>query len=67
MDCFAMKKNGKCTVLSGEVCEGTSCGFYKTKEEQEKSLEKANARRRSLPEYRQDDIAARYHGGKREW
>lgn len=67
MDCFAMKENGKCTVLSGEVCEGTSCGFYKTKEEQKKSLEKANARRRSLPEYRQDDIADRYHGGKREW
>lgn len=67
MDCFALKENGKCTVLSGEICEGTSCGFYKTKKEQEKSLEKANMRLRSLPKDQQEMIADRYHNGKKEW
>lgn len=67
MDCFAMKEDGKCTVLSGGICQGTSCGFHKTKKEQEGLLEKANARLRSLPEYQQEAIADRYYGGVRKW
>ena len=67
MDCFAMNENGKCTILSGGICEGTSCGFHKTEKEQGESLKKASARLRSLPESQQEDIADRYYGGKREW
>lgn len=67
MDCFAMNENDKCTVLSGGICKGTSCGFYKTKEEYRKSLEKAHERLRKLPEQQQMDIADRYYGGKKEW
>ena len=50
MDCFAMNENGKCAILSGGICEGTSCGFHKTEKEQGESLEKASTRLRSLPE-----------------
>lgn len=67
MDCFAINENGKCTILSGGICEGTACGFHKTKKEQEKSLEKADVRLRNLPECQQEEIADRYYGGKREW
>lgn len=67
MNCFGMKENGKCTVLSGGICMGTSCGFYKTREEQQESVKKANERLRKLPEHKQEDIAERYYGGKRGW
>ena len=66
MDCFALKENGKCSVVNGGACEGKSCGFYKTKEEQERSLEKARGRLRSLPEHQQDAIADKYYGGVRK-
>ena len=67
MDCFASKENGKCSVLSVGKCQGISCGFYKTREEQARSLEKANERLRSLPEYQQEAIADKYYGGVRKW
>lgn len=67
MDCFAMSEGGKCTVLSAGKCQGTSCGFHKTREEQARSLEKANERLRSLPEYQQEAIVDKYYGGVRKW
>ncbi|WP_320952323.1 hypothetical protein [Hungatella effluvii] len=66
MDCFAICENRYCGVL-GRPCSGKSCGFHKTKKEQEESLEKANARLRSLPEYQQEAIAVKYYGGVRKW
>lgn len=53
-------------MQNGE-CEGKSCGFYKTREEQAHSLEKANERLRSLPEYQQEMIADKYYGGVKKW
>ncbi len=41
--------------------------IHKTKEEQERSLEKAGERLRSLPEHQQDAIADKYYGGVRRW
>ena len=66
MDCFAVCRNGYCGVI-GRQCQGRSCGFHKTKEEQERSLEKARERLRSLPEHQQDAIADKYYGGVRRW
>ena len=66
MDCFALCGNGHCGVI-GRRCQGKSCGFHKTKEEQERSLEKARERLRSLPEHQQDAIADKYYGGVRRW
>ena len=67
MDCFARKKNGKCSVMQSGECEGKSCGVYKTREEQAHSLEKVNERLRSLPKYQQEAIADKYYGGVRKW
>ncbi|MCM1222082.1 MAG: hypothetical protein NC548_47195 [Lachnospiraceae bacterium] len=67
MDCFAMNDRGKCGVLGTGVCQGSGCGFHKTKEEQEQSLERARERLRSLPEHQQDAIADKYYGGVRRW
>lgn len=67
MDCFAMNEDGKCTVLSGGVCEGKSCGFHKTSEKHQESLKKAEERLRSLPARHQMDIADRYYSGKKKW
>ena len=66
MDCFAICENGYCGVL-GRHCHGESCGFHKTKKEQEESLEKAKARLRNLPEYQQEAVADKYYGGMRKW
>lgn len=67
MDCFAMNDRGKCSILGSGMCQGKSCGFHKTEEEQERSLEKARERLRSLPEHQQDAIADKYYGGVRRW
>ena len=56
MDCFAMNDRGKCSILGSGVCQGKSCGFHKTKEEQERSLEKARERLRRLPEVVRDMV-----------
>jgi len=66
MDCFALCGNGHCGVIVRQ-CQGKPCGFHKTKEEQERSLEKARERLRSLPEHQQDAIADKYYGGVRRW
>ncbi len=66
MDCFALCENGYCNALSGK-CRGKNCGFHKTHEEQQKSLEKVRDRLRSLPEYQQEAIADKYYGGVRKW
>lgn len=66
MDCFAIYENGYCGVLARQ-CQGESCGFHKTKKEQEESLEKAKARLRKLPEYQQEAVADKYYGGVRKW
>ena len=66
MDCFALSENGYCGAL-GRKCCGGNCGFHKTHEEQEKSLEKVRERLRSLPEYQQEAIADKYYGGVRKW
>jgi len=62
-----MKENGKCSVTQGGECEGISCGFHKTKEEHQESMQKANERLRSLPQYQQEEIADKYYGGVRKW
>lgn len=67
MDCFAMKADGKCAALGTGKCQGETCGFHKTVEEQTCSLEKANDRLRRLPEYQQKAIADKYYGGVRKW
>jgi hypothetical protein len=67
MDCFAMKEDGSCNILSGGKCEGETCHFHKTHEEQAQSLEKVNERLRSLPEYQQEAIADKYYGGVKKW
>ena len=67
MDCFAVNDRGKCSILGSGMCQGKSCGFHKTKAEQERSLEKARERLRSLPGHQQAAIADKYYGGVRRW
>lgn len=67
MDCFAMNKDGQCSVLKAGKCGGGTCRFHKTHGEQEQSLEKVRERLRSLPEYQQEAIADKYYGGVKKW
>lgn len=66
MDCFALSENGYCGALGGK-CRGEGCGFHKTHEEQEQSLEKVRERLRSLPKYQQEAIADKYYGDVKKW
>lgn len=51
-NCFAYltKSNGMCacSVLTDMVCECKNCSFFKTKEQYEKDIEKANKRLASI-------------------
>ena len=67
MDCFAKNENGNCNILRCGKCQGGTCHFHKTREEQAQSLEKVSERLRSLPEYQQEAIADKYYGGVKKW
>ena len=67
MDCFAVNEDGKCTIHGVGKCQGGTCHFCKTGEEQAQSLEKVSERLRSLPEYQQEAIADKYYGGVKKW
>ena len=67
MDCFAKNENGNCNILRCGKCQGGTCHFHKTREEQAQSLEKVSERLRSLPGYQQEAIADKYYGGVRKW
>jgi hypothetical protein len=64
-DCFAYKNN-KCTILKSNKCEGTECGFYKTKDEFKLGQKKALERILSLDKQKRDYIIETYYGGKIE-
>ena len=67
MDCFAKNENGNFNILRCGKCQGETCHFHKTREEQAQSLEKVSERLRSLPEYQQEAIADKYYGGVKKW
>ncbi|WP_160562283.1 hypothetical protein [Parablautia muri] len=51
MDCFAKNENGNCNILRCGKCQGETCHFHKTREEQAQSLEKVSERLLLLPIY----------------
>ena len=64
--CFARKKNGCSALETG--CPGFSeCAFYKTRKQQNESLERAHARLRSLPADQQAHISEAYYFGTMPW
>ena len=66
--CFALKNNMYCKILIVEKCLGYSnCSFFKTKEQAEESIKKANARLASLDKLQQKHIADTYYQGKMPW
>ncbi|MFU0824078.1 hypothetical protein [Clostridium sp.] len=64
-NCFAYK-NKRCIILKSNRCEGTDCGFYKTKEEFKLGQKKALERILSLNKDKRDYIIETYYGGKIE-
>lgn len=65
-NCFA-NKNNRCKILNSIQCAKTTCSFFKTEEEQEESLNKANAHITSLDKAIQNSIADTYYNGKMPW
>lgn len=65
-NCFA-NKNSRCKILNDIQCANNSCSFFKTEEEQEESINRANARIASLDKAIQKSIADTYYNGKMPW
>lgn len=65
-NCFA-NKNNRCKILNDIQCANNSCSFLKTEEEQEESINRANARIASLDKAIQKSIADTYYNGKMPW
>ena len=61
--------NGKCEAIKVPECRHHEepCPFYRTPEEAAASLERYNARMRSLPVEQQIRYAERYHDGIMTW
>jgi len=66
INCFAYK-SGQCKILKTMECKNNICSFFKTKEEQEESLNKAYTRLASLDKATQRNIADTYYEGKSPW
>ncbi|MCK9479875.1 MAG: hypothetical protein M0R40_10330 [Firmicutes bacterium] len=64
MNCFADKPKG-CEALNKKVCD--SCPFYKTTEDNKKSIQKAYRRIASLDKAQQLAIANKYFKHKMPW
>jgi len=65
-NCFAYGNRG-CKILKEKQCNINTCSFYKTKEEQEKSINKAFKRISSLDTKIQRNIADIYFEGNYPW
>lgn len=67
-DCFAYKNN-QCRALNeiGWCTDDKTCAFYKTKEEQNDSINKSYNRFASLDDVTQKYIADKYYNGKCHW
>lgn len=63
-ECFAYK-NGGCIALNVKKCEGTSCGFFKTKAQLIEEQERVFKRIQSLDKSSKVNIMALYYKGKR--
>ena len=67
-NCFAKNTRNGCRALVIKECLGKDkCNFFKTKEEQQESLENAYARIRTLNETTQLDIAENYYLKSQPW
>ncbi len=62
-ECFAYK-NARCKALKVKKCEGTSCGFFKTKAQIAEDQERVFKRIKSLDPATQRNIIEVYYGGK---
>ena len=65
-NCFA-NKNNRCKILNHIQCTNNTCSFFKTKQEQEESLNKAYTRIALLDKVIQKHIADTYYNGKMPW
>ena len=67
-DCFAYRENTNkafCKAVKEINC--IDCSFYKTKNQQENSIKKANIILSSLDKVTQENIANKYYQGKYSW
>ena len=62
-ECFAYK-NGRCKALKVKKCEGTSCGFFKTKAQMLEDQERVFKRIKSLDAPSRINIMELYYKGK---
>lgn len=62
-DCEGLLENGKCKWLHIPACVGSTCSYYKNMY----SINKTQARLRSLDEETQEKIAQKYYSGSRPW
>lgn len=62
-DCEGLLENGKCKWLQIPACAGSNCSYLNNMN----SLDKSQARLRTLDEETQDRIAKKYYSGSRPW
>ena len=66
-DCIYLTERLGCSRLALSGCKGAGCTFCQSREEQDASRRRAEARLASLDEALQQRIAAKYYCGKRIW
>lgn len=66
--CFALKRgSNECRVLLGNCPGHSRCKFYKPRWLLDKKRRAAFQRLRSLPLYKQEEIANKYYDGNMSW
>lgn len=66
-NCANLSRNGHCTVLNVNRCQGDTCRFKVSQEEKDAAARKAKNRLSSLDEKMQEKIARKYYKGHRPW
>lgn len=66
-NCAGLSETGKCFWLNISSCQGYTCPFKKTREDQSDSIHQVKNRLSELGEEVQVKISMKYYGGKRPW
>jgi len=66
-NCISLSETGQCLLLNISFCQGDTCSFKLTQEEQDAAAFKVKKRLSSLDEKTQKKIARKYYNGRRPW
>ena len=65
--CFALRQDGRCSVLTVKLCTPETCPFYKTEAKDAEDRNAAMDRLAAMDGIDQDYLSEKYFNGEKPW